>query len=132
MTKRSEQGFTLIEVLVALAILGISLAVMLHIMSESLHRARVSKMEMAAGAFAQSLLADLGHSVPLRVGDQSGELPDGFSWKLHIEPYGSADDQKSWPMSAVSVTASVLWKDGAESHEMKVTTLRAAGKDVTQ
>ena len=132
MIKRSDDGFTLIEVLVALAILGVSLAVMLQIFSESLHRARVSKMEMAAGAFAQSLLADVDHSVPLRVGDQSGELPGGFSWKLHVEPYGGADDRKSWPMGAVSVSASVVWKDGAEHHEMKVTTLRVVSKDVTQ
>jgi len=132
MTRRGENGFTLIEVLVALAILSVSLAVMLQIFSESLHRARVSRMEMAAGAFAQSLLADVGHSVPLRVGDQSGEQPGGFSWKLHVEPYGTADDQKSWPMGAVSVSASVIWKDGAESHEMKVTALRAVSRDVMQ
>ena len=132
MTRRGEGGFTLIEVLVALAILAVSLTVMMQIFSESLHRARVSKMEMAAGAFAQSLLADVGHSVPLRMGDQAGELPGGFSWALHIEPYGSADDQKAWPMSAVSLAASVVWKDGAERHEMKVTTLRAVSKDVAQ
>lgn len=132
MTRRGEHGFTLIEVLVALAILAVSLTVMMQIFSESLHRARVSKMEMAAGALAQSLLADVGHSLPLRVGDQSGELPGGFSWTLQIEPYGSADDRKSWPMGAVSVSASVVWRDGAERHEMKVTTLRAVSQDVTK
>jgi general secretion pathway protein I len=129
---RAQSGFTLIEVLVALAILGISLAVLLHIFSESLHRARESQAEMTASALAQSLLADAGHSLPLRPGDTTGELPNGYSWRLHIEPYGSDEDRKSWQMGAVAISASVSWNDGGQRRSMTLTTLRAVPKEPGQ
>lgn len=129
---RGNDGFTLIEVLVALVILGISLATLLHIFSESLNRARLSQTEMAASALAQSLLAGAGHTLPLRAGDTTGELPNGFTWRLHIEPYGSEDDRKSWQMGAVSISASVAWNDGGRKHSMTLTTLRAVAKETAQ
>ena len=122
-------GFTLIEVLVALTILSISLVVLLHIFSDSLHRSRESQTEMAADALAQSLLADAGKGIPLSIGDTNGRAPDGFSWRLHVEPYGSDDDQKSWPMGALTVSASVGWRDGDRNKWITLTTLRAVPKE---
>jgi type II secretion system protein I len=126
---RERSGFTLIEVLVALAIFGISLAVLLHVFSDSLSRARESKYEMAASAIAQSLLADVGPSMPLTLGDIEGETVDGFSWRLHIEPYGTADDHKAWSMDALSLTVSVSWKDGSKTHAMTLHTVRTMSRE---
>lgn len=128
----AQSGFTLIEVLVALAILGISLAVLMHVFSESLHRSRESQAEMTASTLAQSLLADVGHSVPLRPGDTKGELPNGYSWQLHIAPYGSDEDRQSWQMGALAISASVNWNDGGQTHSMTLTTLRVAPKEAGQ
>ncbi len=127
--QHSQFGFTLIEVLVALAILGISLAVLLHIFSESLHRARESQAEMTASALAQSLLSNAGQSIPLQPDNTAGELPNGYSWQLHIEPYGSDEDRASWQMGAVAITASVSWKDGEQKRTKTLTTLRVMPKE---
>ncbi len=125
----SDSGFTLIEVLVALTILSISLAVMLHIFSQSLDRARESQNEMAASAIAQSLLADAGPSMPLEPDDTEGKTADGFSWRLHVEPYGSADDRKAWSMDALSVSVTVGWNDGGNRRSLTLTTMRTAPKE---
>jgi general secretion pathway protein I len=129
---QSQSGFTLIEVLVALAILGISLAVLLHIFSESLDRSRESQNEMAASAIVQSLLADAGPSMSLVQGDTEGKTADGFSWRLHVEPYGSEDDRNAWTMNALSLTVTVGWKDGSETHAMTLTTMRSVPKEQSQ
>jgi general secretion pathway protein I len=128
----SDSGFTLIEVLVSLTILSISLVVLLHVFSDSLHRAHESKMEMTAGALAQSLLSDAGASMPLHDGDITGKTSDGFSWRLHAEPYGSEEDRRSWPMGALTITASVDWLDGSTQKSVTLTTLRAVPKETGQ
>ncbi len=127
-----QSGFTLIEVLVALAILGISLAVLLHIFSESLDRARESQNEIAASAIAQSLLADAGPSMPLVTGDTEGKTADGYAWRLHIEPYGTEDDRRAWKMNALFLTVTVGWKDGSKTRTMSLTTMRAVPKEQSQ
>lgn len=127
-----EAGFTLVEVLVALTILAIALSVLLHVLSESLHRTRESQNETAASAFAQSLLADAGRSLPLRVGDTAGQIPGGFTWRLNVAPYGNETDRKAWTMNALVLSASVGWNDGSKSKWVTLTTLRAAGKEREQ
>jgi general secretion pathway protein I len=128
----SQSGFTLIEVLVALGILGISLAVLLQIFSQSLTRARESQNEMAASAIAQSLLADAGPSMPLVLGDTEGKTTDGFFWQLHVEPYGSDADRTAWPMDALSLSVTVGWNDAGKKRSMTLTTLRAVPKEQRQ
>jgi general secretion pathway protein I len=117
-------GFTLIEVLVSLAILSISMAVLLNIFSDSLDRTRRAESEMAAGSLVQSLLAEAGVSKSLRIGDETGEYNNGFRWRLHVEPFGSEEDARAWSVSAVRVTASVMWDDGGPAQSKSLTTLR--------
>jgi type II secretion system protein I len=128
MNRREHQsaGFTLIEVLVSLAILAISMAVLLNIFSDSLNRTRMAESEMAAGSLVQSLLAEAGIIRPLRIGDETGEYNNGFRWRLHVEPYGSTEDAQAWSVRAFKVTASVMWGDGGAARSKTLTTLKLA------
>lgn len=124
---RKEEGFTLIEVLVALAILSISMAVLLGVFSDSLSRVRANETRTVAGALAQSLLAEVGISRPLHVGDETGDLANGYRWRLHAEPYGSDQDRQAWPVVALLVSVAV-WKEGDAAKAMELTTLRLLPK----
>lgn len=121
---RREDGFTLIEVLVALAILSVSLAVLLIAFSDSLDRFSRSRSELIAVSLANSLTDQIGITIPLKVGDQTGEFKGGYAWRLHISPYGSADDQKAWPISAYDITVTVSWTEVARRRSMSFRTLR--------
>ena len=120
-------GFTLIEVLVALTILSISLAVLVQIIGSNLDRVRESTAETTAISLTQSLLDQLGVSIPIRMGESSGDFGNGYRWRLRIQSYGSEPDRRAWPVSAVVVTASTLWD--RERKSLTLTTLRLSPKE---
>jgi len=120
----SDAGFTLMEVLVALAILSLSLGVLFAAFSQSLDRAHRNQRDMKARLLAQALLE--GTVVPgqVRLGQTHGETADGLFWTLDVRPFGTTDDRsslRSWP---VKVTANVMWQDGESRRASKLTTLR--------
>jgi len=120
MTDRNAEGFTLVELLVSLAILAIALAVLFGAIGQSLDRVRRDKDEAVAAALVQSLLARAGAEPRLAAGATDGDYSNGFHWRLIVRPYGNTDDSKAWGMSAYSVSATVSWRGG----ERTLTTLR--------
>ncbi|HXY99647.1 MAG TPA: type II secretion system protein [Stellaceae bacterium] len=122
--RQPSGGFTLIEVLVALTILGIALGVLMSALSGGLSRAGATQSEAAAAQLAQSLLADAGREAALADGEQAGALASGFRWRLAVAPYGDDDDRRAWPIAAKRVTAVVSWSDGGAERSVALTTLR--------
>lgn len=122
MNRRRERGFTLVELLVSLAILSIALAVLFAAISSSLDRTRKDRDASLATLLVQSLLARAGNEYPLRPGDTSGVYSNGFRWRLSVRPYGNGDDAKAWNMSAYLLRASVSSPHG----DYALTTLRLA------
>jgi prepilin-type N-terminal cleavage/methylation domain-containing protein len=59
-------GFTLLETLVALAILGLALGSSLSVFGDTLTRSRHAAMEAQAAGVAQTLLEQLGTTLPTR------------------------------------------------------------------
>jgi general secretion pathway protein I len=127
--RQGEGGFTLIEVLVSLTILGISLAVLLNVFSTGLDLAHATQAETTATSLAQSLLDQVGSLVPLREGDVSGQFDDQYTWQVRAEPYGIYEDRQSWPTNALIVTVTVRWQDGDHPRAVSLTTLRLAAPE---
>jgi general secretion pathway protein I len=123
------RGFTLVEVLVALAILSVSLVALLSVFGDNLQRAVHIRDNAMAISLAQSLLATTASGRPLRAGDTAGDFADGFRWRKHIAPYGDASDAASWPLRAFQVRVEVLWTEGRIEHAATLDTLRLARKD---
>jgi general secretion pathway protein I len=124
-----EAGFTLPEIVAALAILTLSLSVLLGLISDGLRRTSRAETLAEASTQAQSLLARVGTELPLRPGTTTGELANGFRWRLEIEPYGDAADRRSWPVAARTVTATIAWGDGLQERTVVLTTLRLGSKE---
>ena len=109
-----ERGFTLVELLVSLAILTIALAVLFGAISSSLDRTRRSRDDAVASSLVQSLLTR-ANAGPVAPGDADGAYSNGFRWHLSVKRYGGTDDAKARHMSAYRVRATVSWPDGARS-----------------
>jgi general secretion pathway protein I len=84
----SQRGYTLIEVVVAFAILALGLTLLLGTLSGAAQQIRWADDAGRAALHAQSLLDQVGVGETLQPGQQSGEFEDGrYRWTLQVAPY---------------------------------------------
>jgi len=85
----TNDGFTLLEALVALAILSLFLAIAFGGLSQMLLRDREADLTRRTLRIAQNKLDELGIVEPLAIGSRQGVTPEGFSWSQDIRPASS-------------------------------------------
>jgi general secretion pathway protein I len=130
--RETQAGFSLTEVIVALAILALLLGGLVGLLSDGLRRTGEAEATVQAASLAQSLLARLGTELPLQDGVTTGELAHGYRWRLSVAPYGDVADRKAWPVAAYSVSVEIHWGEANEQHSIALTTLRLGPKGEAQ
>ncbi|MEO6968817.1 MAG: prepilin-type N-terminal cleavage/methylation domain-containing protein [Rhodanobacteraceae bacterium] len=85
--KTRASGFTLLEVLAAIALLAFAFAIGLRAMSGALGNAARGAALTTAALQAQSLLDAQGLTAPLRAGVQRGRFAGGATWQLRSSLY---------------------------------------------
>lgn len=111
--ENAARGFTLIEVLVALAIAGLGLSLLVAATGSGLESATAANRYVQAVSLAQSRLALVGRSLPLKRGSYAGDEGEGFHWRIAIaEPIEQpgAGKQAIYP-----VTVTETWQGGMGS-----------------
>jgi general secretion pathway protein I len=117
------QGFSLIEVLVALAILGIALGAMMpRISLGSLAAERASRTEEAV-LLAEQLLTEAGRTIPMPSGQAvEGETPAGYSWRLSTCCVRNAANATGQTIAGiVDIRADVSWLSMRGSQSVALT-----------
>lgn len=87
-------GFTLLEVVVALAIAGLSLVLLFRAGADGLVAVDTATRTEEAVERAQSHLAALGNDVTLAAGETEGDDGGGYRWRVKINPVAA------WPAAA--------------------------------
>lgn len=116
---RTQAGFTLLEVLVALAIMAFSLGALYHSLTANVRVVREMARVVEAGILAQSLLE--GHSAVFPGGlNEQGELDDGLNWRIRSSPYPASSERVAlMPLHRVEIE--VGWRGSAR--RVKLVTL---------
>lgn len=84
----SMRGYTLIEVIVAFAILALGLTLLLGTLSGAARQVRWADEAGRASLHAQSLLDTVGVGEALQPGHRDGTFEDGrYRWSLDVAPY---------------------------------------------
>lgn len=78
------QGFTLLEVLAAIALLAIAFAVGLGALGKAVQNGTRAAALNTAVEHAQSLLAEQGLEAPLHEQTLTGQFDDGMAWTLKV------------------------------------------------
>ena len=129
MSQRTR-GYTLIEVLVAFAVLALALTVLLGTLSGATRQVRWSADAGRAALHAQSLVAQVGVGEVLVPGQRGGELDAGrYRWQLEVEPWidpqlpvAPLADPFGSQMMAIRLT--VEWGEGGPRERLVVESLR--------
>lgn len=82
---RTEGGFTLLEVMVALAVLAVGIVSVLELFGGSLRLDVKASRRTQAVIYAQNVMDRLLAQNSLRDGQEAGELPGGYSWRAQIQ-----------------------------------------------
>ncbi|MBN2053733.1 type II secretion system protein [bacterium] len=144
MSRRSN-GFTLLEIMVAITILGISLGVIMEIFSNGLKAAHKNKDLNTAMLLAQSKMEELMMEREVVEGTDSGvfEGMDGYRWEMEVVPWEYPDDlflssaqreeleagnvseeDKQRIFRVMEIRVKVIWTRGGQDSSYLLTTLR--------
>ena len=110
-TIRQQQGFTLLEVIVAVVIAALCLAALSQVFATGVRAASTSSDYMRAMTLAQSLLAGVGVEKATSDGSESGTSSDGrLTWTVTIsaEPTDEAENPIKPPLELKRVIARVV------------------------
>jgi general secretion pathway protein I len=132
-----QRGYTLIEVIIAFAILALALTLLLGTLSGAARQVRWSDAAGRAALHAQSLLDDVGVGVALQPGRRTGTFEHGrYRWSLEVAPYrdpllplpGRID-----PMAPrlLQISLDVRWdSDDDPRHRLQLRSLRLVRPDL--
>lgn len=135
---RSSRGFTLLEVIVALAIMGISIAVTMHIFSGGLKN--IYRIDMAHRAMHHAenvmneILADQDIRGPLQLAD---DLDEEFDYLAEIDYWEDPDQgmllkqEQQLPVYLLSVRVDVFFKNDSYGKLYRTACLKTVPNETT-
>ncbi len=108
MRRSSMRGYTLIEVIVAFALLAMALTLLLGSLTNASKQVHWADGAGRATLYAQSLLAQTGVAAPLQAGTRQGAFEnERYHWTLVTRPYTDA-----------GATTPAVTADGAQLFEV--------------
>jgi general secretion pathway protein I len=117
-----SSGFSLIEVLFALAMIAVALGTAATLLNNGLLAARTSSDVAAALALADEKLAEAGVSTPLQPGSASGVF-GRFTWSVTVAPYDDSESA-SQRLQLYRIDARIGWRDGIQRRQFALATVR--------
>ncbi len=122
---RRAAGFSLIEVLFALAVVGIALGTAASVFGNGILGYAAARDVDTALALAQGKLAAAGVTAPLQPGVSDGVFAGRFAWRLSVARFDdSAAPPPPAPFGLYRIDASVAWREGPRRREIALSTLR--------
>ena len=137
MTRTRQRGYTLIEVIVAFAILALGLTLLLGTLSGAARQVRWADEAGRASLHAQSLLDTVGVGEALQPGHRDGKFEDGrYRWSLDVKPWVDSQRARNAPVDLAApklmvVAVRVEWGDGGPRRRLQLRTLRLVSPDLS-
>jgi len=129
--KPADKGFTLMEIMVAVAILGIALTVIMELFAGGLRLGRKSQEYSRAVFYGRQLLEELCLKKeffgPVEEGVFTGSA---YRWRYEVEPVFLVDNdkEKKFPLNIFKITVFVFWPSGGKEKNLVFETMKTVAK----
>lgn len=122
-------GFTLIEVVVAMAILAIGLTIIIELFSGGLRLGRTSVEYTKAVNYARMKMEEFSLKKTVEEGSEEGTFDDTYRWQIDVKrvnvlPTENRPEFKP-PAELFQVKVNILWKSGAKERSAHIESFRA-------
>ncbi len=128
-----DSGLTLLEVMVAMVILGISVALTMQLFAGALSNTALSRHYTEAIFLARHKLEELGLDNQLKSGNQSGNFEgeyEKYSWQAEVSPYAlpqpiEMNEEAARP-ELLQIKLVVSWEERGKTKKVELVTLDAS------
>jgi general secretion pathway protein I len=138
MKHSSPKGFTLLEILLAISILGVALTVIMQQFSAGLRIGHTSRTYTTATAYAKQKLEEFQLEEEMEEGEEAGDFEDGYTWKVSVLPYedyreeGETEEDEELfehlPLEMYRLESVVSWVEGEKEKSVSLVTLKTVKK----
>jgi prepilin-type N-terminal cleavage/methylation domain-containing protein len=126
---RTQRGFTLLEVLAAVAILGMALTVIMQLFSANLQGIAASDDYLAASIAAEAKMREVINKGDFSDQDWSETTNEGYQVDVSIRP-ALEERTESLPVALHEITLSLRFESGLKERTITLRTLRAAARSI--
>lgn len=132
-TMRRAGGFSLLEIIAAIAVLAIAFAALMQVAGSSLSLTARANERTQAALRARTLLDGAYVMEPIREGSSDGRFDDTYRWRMNVSRYVVADVAPTNDGAVANriyrLDLDVLWGEGGSERHARFSTLRMAGAD---
>jgi prepilin-type N-terminal cleavage/methylation domain-containing protein len=124
LARRFSRGFTLLEIAIAMAVLGLGVVAVLQVFGSSLALVRSASHKSEAVVQAKALMDAVLWSPELKDNVSHGTIGDGFRWERRIRHAGAADGVEGTEFHSdlrlAVISVKVEWDEpnGVKSYEI--------------
>jgi general secretion pathway protein I len=131
------RGFTLLEVMLAFALLAFAMGLLIGMLANGLHQVSRAESSTEATLYAQSLLDPMGTLEPITPGERDGYFRGNrYHWRLQVTPVADPAPRTAVPPAVpttevltppvlYSIALDVSWGAGQPAQTLHFATLRA-------
>ncbi|OGW07891.1 MAG: hypothetical protein A2W77_03785 [Nitrospinae bacterium RIFCSPLOWO2_12_39_16] len=120
----NDKGFSLIEVLVAITILGITLGIIMPLFSGAMRSVRASEEYSQAILLAKKGMEDTVLMEDIHLGTEEGSFGNGYTWKRTISPFEISEEEEylneNLPFNLYDVEVKVEWMSASVEKAMSL------------
>lgn len=125
----TRAGFTLLEVLVAMALLSIALVSIIQLFSINLRGIATSEDLAKAVMRAEATMRDVLDDEDIAEKSSSETTPDGYRVDVAITKAEEARTE-NLPLELLQISLTVHWKDGVKERTLTLKTMKAVTKKI--
>lgn len=129
---RRHAGFTLLEVIAAIALLAIAFTVLMRVAGGSIRLSENAADHSEAALWARSLLDTAFTNEPVRPGSTSGRFDQRFRWQLNVAPWRPGSTPAQAPLQLYQLDLEVSWGPAVHPQVAHFRTLRLAAAEPAQ